>query len=803
MSLFSPSSDRLLSIYLTLNQYPILVNRIRLRMRHELFSRSIIHPQVFEREVFDKAIQSQEREGLKVPTLEETGEQWETRLQIMRSQLTDYYFSEHLPFELLTELINDVLNERGIRQQDSLLSINPELSPQEILFEHGMRIESMPPTERTMLEARLREIKVVLIRTIISDQLPYINIAREWFSIADLADIRRHKIGAGRIGGKAAGMMLAACILRKSTDPSLHSTLVTPESYFLGSDLFYTFIGSNNLTHWNDQKYKNEDEMRADYPQIQRDFEAGEFPPEIVERLQTLLVSIGNYPIIVRSSSLLEDNFGTAFAGKYESIFCPNQGSLQQNLDALVKAIARVYGTVMNPDALLYRRSKGLLDYDERMGVLIQVVQGLPFGHYYLPHAAGVAFSRNQYRWAPKIRVEDGFVRLVWGLGTRAVDRVGNDYPRLVALSHPTLRPSNDPKAIRRYSQQYVDLIDLEANEFRTLPAHDVLKPSYPPLRYLAQIEQDGYFSTLRTSLVNGDINHLFLTFDEFIRRTPFADRMRTLLKVLETEYNAPVDLEFTVQIVNPEAARPEIMISILQCRPQGHLFELDQITLPSDLPAQDIVFSSHFMVPQGHVAGVEYVLFVTPEGYFSLPTANDRAQLERAIGRLNTALAGMAFICVGPGRWGSGNTDLGVHIAYADIYNSKALIELAGQGIGPAPEPSLGTHFFQDLLESQIYPLAIFLDDAEAVFSRSFFYETPSCAGEWIALDDRLKESLRLIRVSDYRAGHHINMVMDSESNLAVAYLSTGGVQSQAGASRSIIKGALGQVKEGGTKPL
>jgi len=396
-------------------------------------------------------------------------------------------------------------------------------------------------------------------------------------------------------------------------------------------------------------------------------------------------------------------------------------------MEALEKSIARVYSSIMNPTALLYRRSKGLLDYDERMAVLIQVVQGEQFGDYYLPHASGVGFSRNQYRWAPKIRIEDGFVRMVWGLGTRAVDRVGNDYPRMVALSHPTLRPSNDPKSIRRYSQQYVDLIDLKTNELKTLQIHDVFKPNYPPLRYLAQIEQDGYFGTLRTSLVNSDIKRLFLTFEEFIRRTPFAERMRTILKTLESKYNAPVDMEFTVHIINPEAARPEIKITILQCRPQGHLFEMDQVTLPAELPASDVILSSRFMVPHGHVTGIEYVLFVTPEGYFSLPTANERSLLERAIGKLNAALAGKSFICIGPGRWGSCNTDLGVHIDYADIYNSKALIEVAGQGIGPAPEPSLGTHFFQDLLESQIYPWLSSWMTPKPSSTASFFTKLPT----------------------------------------------------------------------------
>ena len=154
---------------------------------------------------------------------------------------------------------------------------------------------------------------------------------------------------------------------------------------------------------------------------------------------------------------------------------------MKHNLEELKKAVALVFASTLNPTALLYRRRRGLQDYDERMAVLIQVVEGESFGKYYLPHGAGVAFSRNLYRWAPQIRSDEGFVRLVWGLGTRAVDRVGNDYPRLIALSHPLLRPSSEPKAIRRYSQQYVDLIDLEKNEMTTLPVHDVLNSQYPP----------------------------------------------------------------------------------------------------------------------------------------------------------------------------------------------------------------------------------------------------------------------------------------------------------------------------------
>ena len=384
-----------------------------------------------------------------------------------------------------------------------------------------------------------------------------------------------------------------------------------------------------------------------------------------------------------------------------------------------------------------------------------------------------VAFSQNQYRWTPQIRREDGFIRLVWGLGTRAVERVGNDYPRLIALSHPLLRPSSAAKAIRRYSQQYIDLIDLEQNAFRTLPVHEVLSARYPPLRYLAQLDQDGYFSSLRSALLDGDTSNLILTFEELLRRTPFAERMRSLLHLLEKSYHSPVDVEFTARVVNPEGLHPELQITLVQCRPQSHMQETEETKLPALLPEKDVIFSTRFMVPQGSVANIQHVVFVTPEGYFSIPTANDRFALERAIGKLNAAMAGERFICVGPGRWGTTNPDLGIHIDYADIYNCKALIEVAGQGMGAAPEPSLGTHFFQDLLEAEIYPLAISLDDPESVFNRDFFYDSPNQLGDWLpGSDEKLKDYLRVIKVSAYRPGNTITMTMNDVRGLAVAYL-------------------------------
>ncbi len=769
MTLPPSATDRLLSTYLVLSQYPILSTQVRDLMRQELFSRGYIDPQEFEQEVIRKGIQSQEREGLQEPQIEEPAEVWEQRKAIIRDQLTDFYFSHHLSFELIEELIQQVLNERGVTSQDALFSFNPEIAPQDLLFNHGMMIEKMPPEMRKPLEHRLREIKVVLIRNMISDQLRYINIARDWFTISDLAEVRLHKIGHGRIGGKAAGMLLAARILKEHPRADIRENVRTPISYYMGSDLLYTFISVNNLHHWNDQKYKAEDEMRRDYPRIIEEYDRSEFPPGIIDRLKTLLMTVENQPMIVRSSSLLEDNFGTAFAGKYESIFCPNQGNLEENLKALTRAIARIYASTLNPTALLYRRSRGLQDYDERMAVLIQVVEGNRFGDYYLPDVAGVAFSHNQYRWSPQIRPEDGFIRMVWGLGTRAVDRVGNDYPRLVALSHPTLRPSSTVKSIRRYSQQYVDLIDLKDNLMKTLPIQKVLNGKYPPLRYLAQVDEEGYFRSLRSRLVDAEPSQLILTFEDLLRRTSFPERMRYMLNVLEEEYKSPVDVEFIIDIVH-DNDKPEIKLSLIQCRPLSYLREEQHVDIPKNLVPQEVIFSSSIMVAGGWLDEIDYVLFVPPEGYFSIPTQSTRSALERAIGKLNSALEGQAFICVGPGRWGTSNPDLGVHVDYADIFNSKALVELSGAGIGPAPEPSLGTHFFQDLLEGEIFPLATHIGEDE--FNRAFFYNTPNRVAEWIKVEPMMFKYLRLIAVNDFRENHHLEIVMRGDEGRALAFL-------------------------------
>ncbi len=763
------SVDNVLKIFLALNQYPILSGAIRSRMRRELYTRGVISKEALDEEVKKRAVESQRREGVYNPLEEEPADVWETRRMRIRDSLTDFYFAHNLPYEEFETIVRQTLNERGVREEE-FVWFNPELAPQEMLFEQAEMIESMPPEERKKYDARLKELKVVLIRTMVSDQLKYVKIARKWLKVEDLKEIRARKIGGGKIGGKAAGMLLAMRVLKETAPPEIAARFKIPPSYYLGSDVFYNFMTLNDLTHWNGQKYKTQEEMRADFPQLRADFQKGKFPVDVAESLERILDEAGKRPLIVRSSSLLEDNFGTSFAGKYESIFLPNQGSRAENLKELSRAIASVYASVLHPDALIYRHLKDLADYDERIGVLIQFVEGETWGRYYFPHAAGVAFSRNLYRWSPHIKQEDGFLRLVLGLGTRAVDSVGDDYPRLVALSHPRLHSSSDLRNIKRYSQKYADVIDLQANAFAAVPVRDLLNADYPALRYVAQVEEGGGLAPILSRLEEPE--KMALTFDGLLSRTPFAPTIRAALKLLETHYESPVDTEFALEILGPDG-RPDVRISLLQCRPQSHIQESEEIKIPAKLEPEDVVFSTRTMIPQGAVLRIRYVLFVPAEGYFRLESQAERTLLERAIGQLNQALKEHVYIAVGPGRWGTSTPDLGVHVGYSDIYNARALVELAGKEIGASPEPSFGTHFFQDLMEAKIYPLGVYLDEEDAVFNRKFFYETPNRLLDFISTDNpRVVNALKLIAVEDYRRGHYMDLIMDARESRAVAFL-------------------------------
>ena len=177
-------------------------------------------------------------------------------------------------------------------------------------------------------------------------------------------------------------------------------------------------------------------------------------------------------------------------------------------------------------------------------------------------------------------------------------------------------------------------------------------------------------------------------------------------------------------------------------------------------------------MVPQGIVDQVKYIVYVDPITYSQIPNNNTRLELARVIGRLNKQLANETFILMGPGRWGSSNIDLGVKVTYADIYNTRMLIEIAMTRNGITPEVSYGTHFFQDLVESKIYPLSLYPDDPEIIFNRRFIYGTPNELPKLLPADSAYANVIKVIDVFQVSQGQYLRVVMSAEEGRALGYL-------------------------------
>lgn len=768
------STTSTIDIYIKLAQYPILADRIRERMREEIFKRGIVDEKTFEEEVEELAVESQRREGIQDPFSSEPANIWHERKARIRAYHTDFYFGYNLPTDLFETIIEDVLSEQPESSPSPELAFNPEIAPWSLLFKQGEIYERIPSEEKESVSHHLEEIKVVLIKGMISDQLPYIGVAKKVFNIADLRGIFERRIGQGKIGGKAAGMLLAWKILkgcRAKAGQEIGRHVSIPESYYLATDLLYDFHRINNLAEYMNQKYRPLDKIRSDYPKIVDAHMRGEFPTTVVEQLREVLQKLGDNPVIVRSSSLLEDNFGHAFAGKYQSHFCPNQGTPEENLQQLLDAIRRIYASALNPDALLYRRRHNLIDYDERMAILIQPVRGHRYGRYFFPTVAGVAFSNNPFRWNPKIRREDGFLRIVSGMGTRAVDRVSDDYPRMVALSHPRLRPETTAAAIRRYSQHYIDVIDLEANAVKTLPVWDVLDVDYPYLRYVASCYEEDYIREL-VSLGGRESNEdLVLTFNTLVKDRRFVNFMRRALSELEEAYETPVDIEFTLEI-GPNYPDADYTLHMLQCRPLSEHAAAESVTIPRDLDQEDVLFTSYDLIPDGSVRAVRYIVYVDPDGYRRITDPTTRLELGRAIGRLNKRLEDEGFILMGPGRWGSANLKLGVRVTYADIFNTRALVEMSVADEDGVPELSYGTHFFQDLVEGGIYPLPLHLNNPNSDFDWEFFHGAPNALPELSPADAALQEHLKVIDVEQVAPGRRLTILMDGSRDEAVGFL-------------------------------
>jgi hypothetical protein len=580
----------------------------------------------------------------------------------------------------------------------------------------------------------------------------------------DLFSIRERLIGSGQIGGKAVGMLLARRVLAEEPGKIDFSELMEEhDSFYIGSDVFFTFLVNNNLFRLRLQLSKKTQLSREEFEKVEQLFLEGQFPKETMEQFRDMLDYYGQAPIIVRSSSLLEDSFTNAFAGKYRSEFLANQGNPDERLEAFLQALKLVYASALNPDVLSYRSKQGLTEGDEQMAILVQRVSGMPYKDYFFPSLAGVAFSRNLYAWTSRIDPKKGMIRLVFGLGTRAVNRVGGDYPRIIAVSHPDLRPEIGTQ-IAKYSQKSVDVLDLKSNQFTTLLFTELIsEDDYPNLELLVSSMTDGYLHDF-PAFERTD-RDMVLTFNNLIKKTSIVKILGEMLAKLEKAWDQPVDIEFTTHL----DVKGNVKINLLQCRAlQLPKTSGTQIVIPKKIIQERTLFQSNLTISAGVVSDIHYIIYVDPQKY-AAADVTDKKSTGRVIGKLNEILGKKEerLILMGPGRWGSTNIDLGINISYADIDNTAVLVEMAHEKAGYEPELSFGTHFFQDLVEAQIIYIPIYPNDKSTGFNTGFFENSLSILNN--LLPD-FRNFSDLIRVFYIRSG--VQVVVDPKTRNAICFL-------------------------------
>jgi pyruvate, water dikinase len=433
----------------------------------------------------------------------------------------------------------------------------------------------------------------------------------------------------------------------------------------------------------------------------------------------------------------------------------------------LIYAITEVFASLFGPDPIEYRLSHRLLDYHEEMGIMIQEVVGKPVGRYYFPSFAGVAFSNNEFRWSSRIKREDGLIRLVPGLGTRAVDRLTDDYPVLISPGQPRLRVNVSLDEIVRYSPKKIDLINLNEKTFETMDLRALLKEcgsEFPAIHHLVSVlEQEAIRQpvALGTDFVR---NEFVFTFENLVSRTPFIPQIRAILSVLQEAFDHPVDIEF---------AHDGTDLYLLQCRSQSYREESMPASIPKEILRDQIIFSANRYISNGTVSEITHIIYVNPREYSQISDYQTLVSVGRAIGRLNQILPKRQFVLVGPGRWGSrGDIRLGVSVTYSDINNTAMLIEIALKGDEFIVDPSFGTHFFQDLVETGIRYLPLYPDDAGIIFNEDFLVGCENVLPRILPDLAELSKVIRVIDVPASTSGKVLQVFMNADSDQAIALL-------------------------------
>ena len=456
-------------------------------------------------------------------------------------------------------------------------------------------------------------VRVALARRFLSDRLSFVGTAKEYISIHDYGRMLGRVVGPpqgdGKLGGKTAGLFLAEHILRKKGKGSpLIERVRVPHAWCVTSDGLFEFVRYNSLEDTLSLKYNSTEQVRHGYPYLEQMFKHSFFPPEMLMGLKVALDDLGDWPLIVRSSSLLEDSEGSAFSGKYRSLFLVNSGTKDQRLAALVDAIAEVYASVFGPDPIQYRKERGLVDFMEQMAILIQRVVGTRVGRYFLPAFAGVAFTQQRIPLVTSDSAagrDDPHRRGPGDAGRRSRRR---GLPRAHLPWTAGVARQRQPRghapllAALRGCPQSGDGADSSRRASRSCFAR-----SAADCRWSTR-----WSRSIRTALC-GDRSACWRTrnptrwssrLSGSSRPRSSCLRSREVMRVLQDALGMPVDIEF---------AHDGSDLYILQCRPQTSVGDERRMPVPLGIPAGRRLFSASRYVSNAQVSGIRYVVYIDP----------------------------------------------------------------------------------------------------------------------------------------------------------------------------------------------
>ena len=382
-----------------------------------------------------------------------------------------------------------------------------------------------------------------------------------------------------------------------------------------------------------------------------------------------------------------------------------------------------------------------------------------------MPAFAGVAFSRCEMRWSPRIKRTDGMARLVLGLGTRAVDRTGDDWPVMVALDQPHLRVLQQPEEVYQYSQHEVDVVDLKGGQFESFKLEILLKRlgrRIPLANKIFSIYRHRQLVPILGLMMQSD-DQLVVTFNGLLNSN-FPRELKQILDLLEEGLEEPVDVEF---------AHDGEHLHVLQCRALSLASSANHIPIPPDIPPADKVFSASRFIQMAQIRNLQWVVVIDPRDYEKLPSREAMLRVAKAVGAINRELPPRTFILIGPGRWGSrGDIRLGVPVTYADICHATMLLEVARQKGSYVPDVSFGTHFFQDLVEAEITYLPLYPDGEGAIWNEAFLNNSPNALAEIVPKYGDLEEVVKVVDVRKVSGGRYLHVIMDGEAERALAFL-------------------------------